>query len=333
MQTSQYTQLEKKGGFEHVEPFRDVVVVDEELRVMIHRRGAEIHGRIRLIRSRLKTNKERLVFDYICDNTIGRGKSTDQIANSQFMKGKRCRRTGKVIDSGCGLTSVKPIREARQSLLKQGIIFEERVDDIYGASSANRYGLCFIRDLLEFRKAQKKLPNLRKHTPRGYYEMPTTIKSPTEIIKQRYLITPKKKNNRKLPTHFMDRDRVDYLIDHIEKITGDTHSRGAFAEIVLAVDEGQIMEILSILKDRDNIYNKGAWFLAVARKYQNRPIIRADAPPPPEKRGTLEQEKPIQQSVSFTKKLLKLKPELADLFDMKKKLQRPAVHHKFIVGT
>ena len=129
-----------------------------------HRRASEIFQRIRILRSRLKHNRERLLLGYIIDATLGYGKLSDQISNSQFMKGKRCLKTGKVIDLGCGLKSINTIRKARASLVKQGIIFEISEKDEYGAQSANRYGLVFILDLLELEQLRKQCRNLRKVT-------------------------------------------------------------------------------------------------------------------------------------------------------------------------
>ena len=158
-----------------------------DLTSLIHRRAVEIHQRLRTIRAQLTTRSEKDVFDYIVDSTIGRNKDTDQIANSQFMNGKRCSKTGKVLDLGCGLRSINTIRKARKSLIALGVIFEESESDITGASQANRYGLVFIRDLLEL------VEQKQAYTRRGYQKNTPTIKYPSDIKKQRCRTTAQKK--------------------------------------------------------------------------------------------------------------------------------------------
>lgn len=255
--------------------------VDGDVRVYLHRNAVKTWHRIRKLKAGLQTNSERLVFDYILENTIGRGKGSDQISNSQFMQGKRNKATGEVIDVGCGLRSLTTIRKARKALVEQGIVFEEPVTDLSGASSANRYGLVFMRDELALAGMKNKVKRLKQDTRRGYQSVTPTNKSLNEISIQRCPTTPRKQKSR--GTNYMDPSHVDYLVDQIEQATGDQHSRGAFAQLALTVPEGKLIELLSVLKDRGNIHNKGAWFLATARQYASRRIVRADQlePDPP----------------------------------------------------
>ena len=291
-----------------------------DLTPLLHRRAVEIHQRLRTVRSQLTTTSQRAVFDYIVDNTIGRNKDSDQIANSQFMNGKRCSKTGKVIDFGCGLRSINTIRRARKTLISLGLIFEESETDITGASEANRYGLVFIRDLLEL------IDTKHLSTRRGYQKMTPTIKTPTEFTKQRCGTTAKNQKKKTIRRYHMHPDHVDYLVDQIENTTGDTHSRGAFAEIALTVDEGIIMELLAAVRDRDNINNRGAWFLSAARRYQKRRIIRADKVEPVGEGDS------ISPAVSLRDLLATRKPELANMLDMNRSIPTNAIHQKFIVG-
>lgn len=336
MKPTQDTQLTKKHEFqrsEHAIGVSKTRVVDEDLRILVHRRATHILSQVTRIQSRLKTRRDRLVFQYIIDNTIGRCKATDQIANSQFIQGKRRKKTGEVIDLGCGLKSLKPVREARKSLVQQGVIFEESVTDEYGARSANRYGLVFIRDLLALHGQKKKVKSLEKHTRRGYYKIPTTTQSPKGINTQRCRTTWNISQKR-MKRYEMLSERVEYYADLIVEATGDKKSRGAFCQIALTVPEGRIMELLAILKDRTNIKNKGAWFWTVANQYRGRRIIKADRPTesePPELREDREQV--IPSSVSFKKLLAQKRPQLAELFSVNKKLSIPSTHHKFIVGA
>ena len=241
---------------------------------LLHRRAAEIQHRLRLIKSSLEDNRERLLLDYILINTLGRSKASDQISNSQFTAGKSCQTTGQVIDYGCGLKSINTVRRARQSLLEKGIIFEEAVHDQRGASAANRYGLVFIQDLLAEQQAVKP-KKLKHNTPGGYHSLPPTTKFPSGIKKQRCIQSRKVKNSAS-SKRYMHPEHVDYLIKEIESVTGDKHSRGAFAQIALTVAEGRIMQVLSTLKDRRNVQNKGAWFWSVCQPYRERRVHRAD---------------------------------------------------------
>lgn len=295
------------GPSEDARPAVERQSSDPDVRRLLHRRAAEIFNRIRCLRARLTNRRDQLLFDYIVDNTIGRGKASDQISNSQFTSGKRCRKTGQVIDFGCHLKSINTVRAARKSLVGQGMIFEEAETDESGARSANRYGLAFIRDLLSLEQDRRRTRHLRQHTPSPYQPVRTTNKLPKEVKKQRCRKTTWKSKQQK---HHMDSEHVDYLIGLIEQATGDKQSRGAWAQLAMTVDEGQLMELISILKDRNNIRNKGAWFWAAAQKYRRLRVIRADDPAPPPAR--LKTAQPIPTVVSYKAKLQQMNRQLAD---------------------
>ncbi len=252
---------------------RDDANLNKALRRMLHRRALEFHQRLRQVRAKLHNNRQRLVFDYIFDNTIGFNKLSDPIALSQFEQGKRNRETGEIIDNGCGL-SHNPIRQARKELIRLGLIIEKEVIDASGARQANRYTIRFVAEMVEAEISHKKSKPVKQHTPTPYQQQVATIKLPTEVKKQRCI-----KSRESEKSHYLHRDHVDYLVDEIEKVTGDTHSRGGFAQIALTVAEGTIMELLHKLKDRGNIQNKGAWFIASASRYAKRKVIKADALP------------------------------------------------------
>ena len=252
--------------------------VNKVLRGMLHRRALEFHQRLRQVKAKLQNNRQRLVFDYIFNNTIGFNKLSDQIALSQFEQGKCNHETGEVIDNGCGL-SHNPIRQARKELIQMGLILEEQVSDERGASSANRYTLRFVIEMVKAEIAHKKMKPLKRDTPGEYQQQVDTIKLPSEVIKQR-CINPKIKKKTVTKKHYLHREHVDYLVDEIEKATGDKHSRGGFAQIALTVPEGTVIELLHTLRDRGNIKNKGAWFISSASRYAKRQIIKADEPQP-----------------------------------------------------
>lgn len=291
----------------------------ESIAPLLHKRAAQIHGRLRTIEASLKPS-ELAVFRYIVNNTIGRNKASDCIANCQFTSGKKRREGGGVIDFGCGLKSINAVRKARKSLCEQGlIVISETVDD-RGGSLANSYAVSFILELLAAEKMTTSTNQKSRgvHTGGGYHQTPPTIKTSKKFIKQRCSKTLKSKTTK----HFyMDPAHVDYLVSLIEQSTGDTHSRGAFAQIALTVSEDIIMELLSILKDRDNITNKGAWFLSSARKYQHTRVIQADQLPP--QVATTDEQQPLDASVSLWDRLTQTRPELAASLDMNRVLSTP----------
>lgn len=269
---------DEKDELNRSETLRQPLASEPRVIKLLHRRAAEIQHRLRLIKSSLEDNRERLLLDYILINTLGRSKASDQISNSQFTSGKSCQTTGQVIDYGCGLKSINTVRRARQALIAKGIIFGEAVHDSRGASTANRYGLVFIQEFLA-EQQQARHSDLRQDTPGGYQSLTPTIKFPSGINKQRCIASKNKKKST-AKKHHMHPEHVDYLIEQIEQVTGDRHSRAAFAQIALTVAEGRIMQVLSILKDRDNIRNKGAWFWSVCQQYRERRVHQADKSQP-----------------------------------------------------
>jgi hypothetical protein len=275
MTTQKQTRTLERSEISPLEA-RKTASMNKVLCAMLHRRALEFQQRLRQVRAKLQNNRQRLVFDYIFDCTIGFNKLNDHIALSQFEHGKRNRETGEVIDSGCGL-SHNPIRQARKELIKLGLIVEQEVKDERGASIANAYTIRFVVEMVEAEIAHRKMKPLKRYTHRGYQLEVATIKSPLGITKQRCVSAKsQKKSNSK--THYMHREHVDYLVEEIEKVTGDTHSRGGFAQLALSVPEGTILELLHQLRDRRNIQNKGAWLFATARRYAKRQLIRADEP-------------------------------------------------------
>jgi len=60
---------------------------------------------------------------------------------------------------------------------------------------------------------------------------------------------------------------VGYLVEEIEKATGDTHSRRMFGMIAASLPDGVIFETLSQIKQGEGIRNPGAVFVAAAKKW------------------------------------------------------------------
>ena len=61
--------------------------------------------------------------------------------------------------------------------------------------------------------------------------------------------------------------KVEYLVGEIEKITKDTHSRRMFKIIADALPDAIIFQILSEIKQGEGIRNRGAVFVAAAKKW------------------------------------------------------------------
>jgi hypothetical protein len=60
--------------------------------------------------------------------------------------------------------------------------------------------------------------------------------------------------------------QIDYLVAEIEKVTGDTHSHVMFRTLAAALPDELIFQLLSEIKQGQDIRNKGAVFVAAAKK-------------------------------------------------------------------
>lgn len=205
------------------------------------------------------------VYLYQLYRTLGFGKQTDSISNQQFIEGIQ-HKDGTQHDRGCGLKSKRAVVNATQKLHQRGLVTRTRQRKAMRGDCPNKYTV-----EIESQAEHKSTPRKASKPARGCMKVPPQRASKKLDIQRCY-----KSNSKKKSKQFLDPARVDYLIAEIESATGDDHSRGAFAQIALTVSEDRIMQIISLLKDRNNIENKGAWFLAVARKYQNGQVIRDD---------------------------------------------------------
>lgn len=222
---------------------------------------------------------ELRVYLYQLYRTLGFGKQSDSIANGQFLSGI-VDKQGEVIDRGCGLKSVKSVRKATQSLAQKRLVKRSRRRSHQVGDQPNEFAITLT--LLSTKKSEGEKPEVAEKKRMGEGIQITPQNASTKRNKQRCLKKRMKKSvlssirsrqtkksplRKRHPKRFMDSDHVDYLIDQMEQVTGDSHSRGAFAQIAMSVAEGKILELLAVVKDRGNIRNKGAWFLTTSRKH------------------------------------------------------------------
>jgi len=211
------------------------------------------------------------VYLYQLYKMLGFGKTNDSIASEQFIHGtthRKGERAGKQQDRGCGLRSKKTVIKAVRSLQNRGLIKKSARSSKNKGDLPNHYQMSFVLHHV----ARPEIPG-RKTQREGNWLHPQTASS------KRNLQRCKNVKQKRSQYQFMDSAHVDFIVDRIEQVTGDFHSRGAFAEIAMTVPEGKIFELLSLLKDRGNINNKGAWFLASANTYQSPRIHKADETP------------------------------------------------------
>lgn len=81
--------------------------------------------------------------------------------------------------------------------------------------------------------------------------------------------SPRRNNSsRKIfPSLGKPRGKVEYLVGEIEKITNDTHSKRMFEIIADALPDVAVFQILSGIKQGEGIRNRGAVFVAAAKKW------------------------------------------------------------------
>lgn len=283
------------------------------------------------------SSSELKVLLYIIKRTLGFNKPHDRISQRQFLMGIRTK-AGKQLDRGAGV-SKNSLHRALTALVSRGMISKTSRKAANGKDLSCRYGLVFAEVEAPIENATSQKPvTLEAHTGGGYPKSPTNKKN-LGLKKQRCKPATK--------SHTKARERVDYLIEQIEAVTGDSHSRGGFAKVAIRLPDDLILQILSELKQSQGIRNKGAVFMSIARQHldnlpsvpsrdalrlRNRAVIRADTPAPPE---TMPRSPGAQiaPEMSYWSLLQARKPDLLDRLDMNQRQQHAAVHHKLIEGT
>lgn len=279
------------------------------------------------------SSSELKVLLYIIKRTLGFNKLYDSISQQQFLTGIRTK-AGKQLDRGAGV-SKNSLHRALSSLMHKGMISKTSHKAANGKDLSCRYGLVFAEVEVPAQKAvTHKRVRSEAHTGGGYPKSHTNKKN---------LSFKKQRCEQSAKSYTKARERVDYLIEEIEAVTGDSHSRGGFAKVAIRLPDDLILQILSELKHSQGIRNKGAVFMSIARKYLDKPpsvpsrgtvlvsipaVIRADTPAPPDLHGAQ-----IAPEVSYWTLLQARKPDLLDRLDMNRRHQYTAVHQKVIDGT
>lgn len=222
----------------------------------------------------LLSGNEIKVLLYIIRRTFGFRKKSDTISLNQMLHGLK-RRDGSVLDGGVGLS--KPtLLKALQNLIKLGIVVREKRVSHTKGSLPSRYTLKFADG-----KANDANPAGKEPYTRGGKEillgggkavLPPTTNRITRNLNNVVVQSAEKQNQSKIPKK--QTPHIDYLIDEIAKTTGDDHSRGGFAKVGALLEDSQIFQILSELKLAQDVKNKGALFMSLAKQK-----IAATSPP------------------------------------------------------
>jgi hypothetical protein len=169
---------------------------------------------------------------------------------------------------------------ALRTLASKGVIVRERRRNDKRGNLPTRYCLKLAETKPEPALATQVAPDLtppvdppgKKPLPRvGKAALPTTTNRLTSI-----------ENNvvrNSVQKQIKPREQVDYLVDEIERHTGDTHSRGNFAGIASVLADHKIFQLLAEMRQDPGIRNRGAWFTAIAKQKARSRGEDSDQPP------------------------------------------------------
>jgi hypothetical protein len=212
------------------------------------------------------SGNELKVLLYIVRRTFGFKKQSDNISLSQMLHGIR-RKDGSVLDGGVGLS--KPtLLNALHSLVAQGIIQRQRRASKTKGNLPTCYSLRFADAPARVSVSPIPTPLGQTSLPGGGQKaLPTTRNRKTSIQNN----VEKKPDGTANSPPAKPREQVDYLVDEIERHTGDTHSRGGFAQLARLLPDQRVFELLAEMRQDPGIRNKGAWFNARARQLTKGP--------------------------------------------------------------
>ena len=203
------------------------------------------------------TEAELRVLLYIVRRTFGFKKNSDAISLTQMVRGIQTR-DGRVLDRGTGM-SRRGVMKGVAGLQGKGVITVERKMSEDGVNQVNVYHLRF-REGSEKRVGNDVLYGREPGSPEVGNGVPPQQTALQTIVEQTNVDIKKLKNNRKPP------GQIDYLTAEIEKVTEDTHSRRMFQTLAGILPDELIFQILAEIKQGDGIRNKGAVFVAAAKK-------------------------------------------------------------------
>jgi hypothetical protein len=200
---------------------------------------------------------ELRVLLYIIRRTFGFKKDSDSISLSQMVGGIRTR-DGRVLDRGTGMTR-RGVLKGVAGLNDKGVIRVERGFSANGANKINAYSLRF-KDQTH-RGVGNKVPHgrERRSPPLGNVVPPQTT-----VLQQ--TVRQDNVDRKNGETKSKPAGQIDYLVAEIEKVTGDTHSHTMFRFLAAALPDELVFQLLSEIKQGQDIRNKGAVFVTAAKK-------------------------------------------------------------------
>ena len=203
------------------------------------------------------TEAELRVLLYIVRRTFGFKKASDAISLSQMVKGIQTR-DGRTLDRGTGM-SRRGVMKGIAGLQAKGIVTVEKNTAEDGVNRVNVYRLRFREEAKQGvgnevpYGREPGAPGVGNGVPPQQTALQTTVEQTNVDIKIF-------KSNGKPP------GQLDYLVAEIEKVTDDTHSSRMFRTLARTLPDEAIFQILSEIKQGEGIRNKGAVFVAAAKK-------------------------------------------------------------------
>ena len=203
------------------------------------------------------TESELRVLLYIIRRTFGFKKDSDSISLSQMVNGIRTR-DGRVLDRGTGMTR-RGVLKGVAGLTDKGVIRVEKGVSGDGVNKINAYSLRFkdqaqrgVGNKVPYGR-ERRSPPLGNVVPPQYTALQQTVRQDN--------VGRKNVEMKRKPA-----GQIDYLVAEIEKVTGDTHSHAMFRTLAAALPDELIFQLLSEIKQGQEIRNKGAVFVAAAKK-------------------------------------------------------------------
>jgi hypothetical protein len=200
------------------------------------------------------TEAELRVLLYVVRRTLGFKKASDAISLSQMVKGIQTR-DGRTLDRGTGM-SRRGVMKGVAGLQAKGIVTVEKKMAEDGVNRVNVYRLRFRDEAKQ--GVGNEVPYGREPRASGVGNgIPPQQTALQQTVRQ---------NNVDGRNAEKSNGRIDYLVAEIEKATGDDHSQAMFRQIAAALPDARIFQLLSEIKQGEGLRNKGAVFVAAAKK-------------------------------------------------------------------
>lgn len=207
------------------------------------------------------TEAELRVLLYIVRRTFGFKKPSDAISLSQMVHGIKTRE-GRVLDQGTGMTRRGVVRGIRR-LIDKGVIEVRRGISAQGNNQVNSYSLRFKSAKTEGVGNKGPYARDRRSLALGTEVPPqTTVSQQTE---RQDNVGIKNGDDTMKPA-----GQIEYLVSEIEEVTGDNHSRPMFRALAATLPDPVVFQILSEIKQGEDIRNRGAIFVSAAKQWLER---------------------------------------------------------------